>query len=395
MSFADRHDAGRELARALHALAGRGDAIVLALPRGGVPVAFEVATQLHLPLDVFVVRKLGVPNHEELAMGAIASGGVTVVNPDVIAGLGLDPGSLQHAITREQAELQRRERAYRGERAPPAVGGRTVVVVDDGLATGATMRAAVTALRQAPVPPARIVVAVPVAAVDTCAALRALADEVVCLHTPEPFGSVGLWYEDFEQTDDAQVRDLPGRAASQVRNAGADAATVVQRHAVPLHGTGADFDALLGRAADASLVLVGEASHGTREFYQLRADISRRLIAELGFTAVAVEADWPDAYRVNRYVHGDPRDADADQALAGFLRFPTWMWRNTVVRGFVDWLRAHNAGLDASARVGFYGLDLYSLRSSIQAVLDYLHRTNPDAARRARERYACFDHFGD
>ncbi|QSX79952.1 erythromycin esterase family protein [Lysobacter solisilvae] len=164
---------------------------------------------------------------------------------------------------------------------------------------------------------------------------------------------------------------------------------------MPLRGTPDDFDALIERARAASLVLLGEASHGTQEFYQLRADITRRLITELGFTAVAVEADWPDAYRVNRHVRGDPQDADADQALAGFLRFPTWMWRNTVVRGFVDWLRAHNDALSPDARVGFYGLDLYSLHSSIQAVLDYLHRTDPDGERRARERYACFDHFGD
>jgi erythromycin esterase-like protein len=176
---------------------------------------------------------------------------------------------------------------------------------------------------------------------------------------------------------------------------GDDATSVVQRRAVPLQGSPADFDALLERAANARLVLLGEASHGTHEFYQLRADITRRLVTELGFTAIAVEGDWPDAYRVNRHVRGDPRDADAEQALAGFLRFPTWMWRNTVVRGFVEWLRAYNAALAPAARVGFYGLDLYSLHRSIQAVLDYLHRTDPEAEGRARERYACFDHFGE
>jgi erythromycin esterase-like protein/predicted phosphoribosyltransferase len=395
MSFSDRHDAGRALAQALHGYAGRSDAIVLALPRGGVPVAFEVATRLHLPLDVFVVRKLGVPGHEELAMGAIASGGVATVNPDVLAMLDLDAGALQAAVAREQVELERRERAYRGDREPHEFARRTVIVIDDGLATGATMRAALTALRQMQPAPAKIVAAVPVAATDACGALRAVADEVVCLHTPEPFGSVGQWYDDFDQTSDAQVRELLARARPPAANPADEATSVVQRRAVPLQGSPADFDALLERAANARLVLLGEASHGTHEFYQLRADITRRLVTELGFTAIAVEGDWPDAYRVNRFVRGDARDADADHALSGFLRFPTWLWRNTVVRGFVEWLRAHNAALAPQARVGFYGLDLYSLHRSIQAVLDYLHRTDPEAARRARERYACFDHFGD
>ncbi|HEY4556210.1 MAG TPA: erythromycin esterase family protein, partial [Lysobacter sp.] len=158
-------------------------------------------------------------------------------------------------------------------------------------------------------------------------------------------------------------------------------------------GTG-DFDPLLERIGDAPLVLIGEASHGTHEFYDLRARITRRLIEEKGFTAVAVEADWPDAYRVNRYVRGGSDDADGRAALGGFQRFPTWMWRNTEVLEFVEWLRAHNARA-GDAAVGFYGLDLYSLHSSVAAVLDYLQQTDPDAAQRARHRYACFDHYGE
>lgn len=162
--------------------------------------------------------------------------------------------------------------------------------------------------------------------------------------------------------------------------------------AQPLTGCAREHDALLERVGDARVVLLGEASHGTHEFYAMRAAITRRLIEEKGFTAVAVEADWPDAYRVNRYVRGEDDDADADAALAGFARFPTWMWRNTEVRAFVEWLRAHNR--ETPAGVGFYGLDLYSLHGSVAAVLDYLQGADPDAARRARERYACFEHFG-
>jgi erythromycin esterase-like protein len=172
------------------------------------------------------------------------------------------------------------------------------------------------------------------------------------------------------------------------------ALAAVRAAARPLPGNEHDHDALLELIGDAPLVLLGEASHGTHEFYRERARITRRLIVEKQFTAVAVEGDWPDAYRVNRFVRGRGSDADADAALAGFQRFPTWMWRNTVVAAFVDWLRGHNARLPAAEQCGFYGLDLYSLHASIAAVLAQLDRTDPAAAQRARERYGCFDRFG-
>jgi erythromycin esterase-like protein len=162
---------------------------------------------------------------------------------------------------------------------------------------------------------------------------------------------------------------------------------------VPLTGAASDFDALLERIGSRRFVLIGEASHGTHEFYDVRARVTRRLIAERGFHAVAVEADWPDAYRVNRYVHGRGSDRTADDALSGFERFPRWMWRNTAVRDFAEWLRGHNASAGFAA--GFYGVDLYSLGASRDAVVEYLDKVDPAAARRARERYACFDHHGD
>jgi erythromycin esterase-like protein len=170
---------------------------------------------------------------------------------------------------------------------------------------------------------------------------------------------------------------------------------VVHEAAHPLVGESTDYDPLMKLIGDAPLVLIGEASHGTHEFYRERAQITKRLIKEKGFTAVAVEADWPDAYRVNRYVRGASSDADAVEALSGFKRFPSWMWRNADVLDFVGWLRTYNDDLPVTAtKVGFYGLDLYSMHTSIEAVLDYLDRIDPEAARRARARYACFDHFG-
>jgi predicted phosphoribosyltransferase len=208
--FRDRRDAGRVLAQQLAAYANRPDVIVLALPRGGVPVAYEVAKALHAPLDVFLVRKLGVPGHEEYAMGAIASGGVRVLNEEVVEGLGIPQFRIEAAAAREEQELARRESAYRGDRPPPDVKGRTVILVDDGLATGASMQAAIMALRR--LQPARIVVAVPTAAPDTCEQMRAAADEVICATTPEPFRAVGLWYEDFSQTSDEEVSALLAQA---------------------------------------------------------------------------------------------------------------------------------------------------------------------------------------
>lgn len=204
--FRNRTDAGRQLAEQLAAYADRPDILVLALPRGGVPVGYEVALALGAPLDVFLVRKLGVPGYEELAMGAVASGGVRVLNDEIVRGLGISEDEIDAAVARELQELGRRERLYRGSRRTPDVAGRTVILVDDGLATGATMRAAVAALRQQH--PARIVVAVPTASPDTCEALKAEADDVICAMTPEPFFAVGHWYEDFTQTADNEVREL-------------------------------------------------------------------------------------------------------------------------------------------------------------------------------------------
>jgi putative phosphoribosyl transferase len=208
--FRNRTEAGRVLAQELMAYANRDDVIVLALPRGGVPVAFEVAHALHAPLDVFVVRKLGVPGHEELAMGAIASGGVLVIEPSVVEDLSIPMEVVLDVAAREEQERLRREREYRGDRPAPDVRGRTVILVDDGLATGSTMRAAVAALRK--LQPAKIVVAVPVAVRLTCEELAEEVDEVVCARTPEPFYGVGEWYADFSQTTDEEVSELLARA---------------------------------------------------------------------------------------------------------------------------------------------------------------------------------------
>ena len=213
MIYQDRAEAGRRLAAQLTDYANRSDVLVLALPRGGVPVAYEVARALRAPLDIFLVRKLGVPGHEELAMGAIATGGVRVLNEDVMRYISIPDATIDAVAAKEQRELERREQLYRGDRPAPDVKGQTVILVDDGLATGSTMRAAAAALRQQQ--PARIVVAVPVSAVQTCDEYRMGVDEIVCAVTPEPFHAVGMWYEDFSQTTDEEVRELLARSVDE------------------------------------------------------------------------------------------------------------------------------------------------------------------------------------
>jgi putative phosphoribosyl transferase len=213
MIFKNRYEAGKKLADALGNYFGRPDVVVLALPRGGVPVGFELAEALHAPLDVFLVRKLGVPGHEELAMGAIASNGVMVLNEGVINAYGISESQLEKVAEREREEIVRRAFLYRGDSPELDLKNKTVILVDDGFATGASMRAAATAVRQ--LQPSYILLAVPTAPPETCELLETIADEVLCLITPTPFAAVGYWYEDFSQTTDEEVRELLDRAKNR------------------------------------------------------------------------------------------------------------------------------------------------------------------------------------
>ncbi len=390
--FSDRGEAGRVLADLLGAYRNRGDVIVLGLARGGIPVAWEVAAALRAPLDAFIVRKLGAPGHEEFAVGALASGGRVVINDDVVRGLGIGPEKLRAIAEREGRELVRREAAYRGGRPPLDVTGKTVILVDDGLATGASMFAAVQALREAT--PAAIVIAVPAAPESTCREFAGLVDDVVCASMPTPFLAVGESFWDFRQVGDEEVRQLlatPTTGAPAAPPARTPA-EVIAAVAIDSPGGVPPREALEELIGDARVVLIGESSHGTHEFYESRAAITKWLIEEKGFCAVAAEADWPDAYRVNRYVRGLGDDTGADEALSGFERFPAWMWRNTVMLDFVGWLRDHNLRSGAKSQAGFYGLDLYSLHRSMHEVISYLDKVDPRAAGRARQRYSCFDH---
>ncbi len=401
-TFSNRRDAGRQLAESLSKFAVDDNLIILALPRGGVPVAAEISKALGKPFDVLIVRKLGVPGHEEVAMGAIASGGFRVMSDEICSMLGLTHAEIDQVVQRETAEIARREKLYRGNRAVPLVAGRTVIIVDDGIATGSTVSAAIELLRHEGAK--KIVIAVPVAPPATAERLREEADEVVTLIEPEPFLSVGQWYDQFAQTTDDEVRALlkehhPEVEQPRVKTGefveGKHVLHQIREHAKPLTGAATDYDELVEMIGDASVVLLGEASHGTHEFYRERAEITKRLIVEKGFTAVAVEADWPDAYRVNRYVRGEAGDHDSVEALSGFDRFPAWMWRNADVLDFIGWLRDHNDHVySLEHQAGFYGLDLYSLHKSMNEVIAYLERKDPEEAAKARILYGCMDRYG-
>jgi putative phosphoribosyl transferase len=611
--FVDRAEAGRKLASRLKAL-NLPDPVVYALPRGGVPLAVEIAKALKAPVDLVLVRKIGAPGQPELALAAVVDGeeAQTVVNEDIQWMTGADAAFLEKARRRELEEIERRRAIYFAGRRRISPAGRTAIVVDDGLATGATARAALRALRRQGA--AKVVLAVPVAPAETLDAMRAEADEVVCLETPRTFFGVGGFYGDFHQITDeemldllrqvpdgaaavdpaaverrevrlpplallgdlripasargmvlfahgsgssrlsprnravaddlnirgfatllfdlldedeaddrAKVFDIPlladrllraanwidgradlaglplglfgastgaGAALVAAARLGARARAVVSRGGRPdlagaalgqvtaptllivgsadhqvielnrralaeltcdkalklVPGAGhlfeepgtleqvmelagdwfqakladrpdpaargpatrslvvtpasrlaaaaeplPDFDdpafaAAFDRFAGARVVLLGEASHGTSEFYRARAAITRRLIEKHGFDIVAVEADWPDAAAIDRHVRLKPHQA---MATPPFSRFPTWMWRNTEVEAFVRWLREHNAARPAPRRAAFYGLDLYNMRASMAAVLEYLNTVDPSAAAEARQRYAC------
>lgn len=397
-TFEDRREAGRQLGHRLKRHI-RDHTVVLGLPRGGVPVAAEVAGILGTSFDVLIVRKLGVPRHEEVAMGAIATGGAMIFRDDIIHHLGLKRQDVDAVVARERVELKRREQLYHPNKQPLHVQGLSVIVVDDGMATGSTMLAAVQSLRSRHA--GRIIVAVPVAAADAIERLKEEADEVVVLLEPDPFVAVGLYYKDFAQTSDAEVIRLlaaqdnlgdhldEAARASPSRN---DLIASIREQARPLTGGDNDYDEFMDLIGSVPIVLLGE---GTHEFYQQRVQITKRLILEKGFNAVAVEADWPDAYRVNRFVRGEGHDAIAAESLGGFQRFPAWMWRNADILDFVGWLKEHNDRLNLpTEKVGFYGLDLYSLHKSMDEVIRYLERVDPAEAHRARIRYACMDRYG-
>lgn len=397
--FTDRRQAGHALAERLHDLRGT-DAVVLGLPRGGVPVAAVVADELDLPLDVIVVRKLGVPGQPEVAMGAIGEGGAEVLNPAIISRGWISEEEVETIEQAERQVLDRRLAMLRERREPIDLRGRTAIIVDDGIATGATAKVSCVVARR--LGASEVIVAAPVIAP---AALNELddADRVTCVLLPPHFQAVGQYYEDFGQTDDTEVVRLLHEASLRPRRprsrqpdpSDAQAATDLRAMATPL-ASDADLDQLAGRAARSRFICIGEASHGTHEFYACRAALTKRLIQLGGIRWIGVEGDWPDCFRIDRWVRGRTAQwDDARQLLSGFERWPRWMWANTDVAEFLDWLHGWNLSRPADERVGFYGLDVYSLWESLEAVIDWLAANAPDAVPTALRAWRCFEPYGE
>jgi len=321
--FRDRHQAGQHLAQALRSYANRDDVVVLALPRGGVPVAFEVARALGAPLDVFLVRKLGAPGHPEFAIGAIATGGVRVLSKDAISSLGISSAMVDEIVAREQTELERRDKAYHGDRAKASLRGKTVIVIDDGLATGSTMEAAVRALREHHA--AKVIAAAPVGAVDNCVRLRTLADEVICLETPEPFQAVGRWYRAFDQTTDAEVVELllrrAGSRQTSTRRIGTETEIDrVRAGAIALNDDAHAYDALIKTRAHTRPVPT----------HDRRAPFSWRNVALVGREAAPSAGATPSRPASSRHGSTDDsfwqpaRSAKPPAIMSGAWRAAPW-----------------------------------------------------------------------
>jgi erythromycin esterase-like protein len=395
MPFRDRTDAGRCLAEALATHALRSDVTLLALAPGALPIALEAGRALGVSVEYFPVAPVLAPGRPGILLGAAASGGVAVLDEHEVEACGVPREALHTALVRARLDLERHTSAALHDQIEAAARDRVVVLVDEVLSSPVIAEAAMLALQ--PLQPARVIVAAPAGRLETVARLRSLADEVVCIDVVlTPRSAAECYGASFTGGDAEIARLLADRGRPPASSAASVPAAIdiIRRRALRLAGEPSDFDALLEGIGDARVVLIGEATHGTHEFYRVRALITRRLIEERGFSAVAVEADWPDAYRINRYVRGQGADAEAIDALQDFRRFPTWMWRNADVLDFIGWLRTRNDASPPNRRTGFYGLDLYSLHASMDAVLAYLRKVDPAAADRARARYACFDRFG-
>jgi len=387
--FRDRVDAGRQLASRLKSLSFR-DPIVIALPRGGVPVAKEIAEVLHAPLDVLIVRKIGVPRHHELGAGAISEDRVILMNEKLMLRLGLTQSMLKESVRKETIELNRRVEQFRQGRPFRSVKEREVILVDDGLATGYTAAVAVKYLKSHGA--RKVTLAVPVCAEESADFLAQYVDDVICIRKPEPFFGVGMWYEDFEQTTDEEVKALleneqrsPKTPSKETFSHSNSYMNELEKKARPFHSI-ADFEPLIEKIKNKKIVMIGEATHGTHEFYEWRAAISKELIEKQGFNFVAVEGDWPPCDELNQFVH-QRRGEDIRQTLSSFDRWPTWMWANKEIAGFAEWMRNRNSN------VGFHGLDVYSLFDSMARVVKQLEKIDPLMARRAQVHYSCFDPY--
>lgn len=386
--FRNRSDAGQRLAKKLEAIPLH-DPLIIALPRGGVPVAFEVAKALRAPLHVLIVRKISLPMRPEYGIGAVTEGGHYWIDPNASIGIGTTDQEIMDAIEAQSTEVTRRVRKYRKYEPLPRLEGRTTILIDDGLATGVTARVACHYLKSQGA--SDIIFAVPVASARTATLLRTEIDEVLALSEPSEFYSVGQFYDDFEQTTDQEVISLLKQASHFGSRTPTPLFQSIKSRAKPLDEP-KDLAPLIQELSQSKIVMLGESSHGTHEFYEWRRLISEWLIKKHGFNFIAVEGDWPACWEVNQFVRGK-QGKHSPHVLKAFNRWPTWMWGNQEIARLADWMRTHNESAPLENHVGFFGLDVYSFFESADTVLKLLKKISPSAAKVARIRYSCLDPF--
>jgi erythromycin esterase-like protein/predicted phosphoribosyltransferase len=389
--FQDRKHAGILLSKKIssHLTAQeKSNAFILALARGGVPVAFEISHDLGIPLEVLIARKLGHPAHPEFALGAIAEDGNYILDKNSLQQSGISEEQMKPIIEKEQKEVQRRISYYRKNRLLPSLKNKTVIIVDDGLATGATAAAAIKFVRKQNA--AKIILAVPVAATGTVERMRSSVDAIISTKLAANFRAVGDYYYNFDQTSDEDVLKLLHDETEILH----PIEMRIELNAVPLMNK-SSLTPLINKIAHAKVVMLGESTHGTQEFYEWRRLISQELIENHGYSFIAVEGDWPPCAALNRFIHSEAESSEAreKEMLKHFKRWPTWMWANTEIHKLTEWMHEHNLNNQPSYQAGFYGLDIYSLFESIDEVHNQLHKINPAVAREIRVRYNCFKRF--
>ncbi|QDK38676.1 erythromycin esterase family protein [Bdellovibrio sp. NC01] len=387
--FSDRIDAGKKLAERLFSFKAQHP-VVLAIPRGGVPVAFEVAQKLHAPLDLIMVKKIGAPRNPEYAVGAVSEDQKPILNEGLLTLHGLNKMAIEEIANEKIQEIRKQMQNLRGSATPLHIAGKTVLLIDDGIATGTTLITAIKFIRAKN--PAKVIVAAPVGARDSVYQLQAIADDVICLETPENFAAVGEWYQNFDQVSDDEVKTLmqqrkihSAHHSSASKNSGPD--DIVQEIAdcsMPVRGP-QSWEALIDHLGKTRVVMLGESSHGTEEFYSIRRYISERLMKEYGFKFIAVEGDWPACQQLNQYALGNSKERSAIDIMHKFERWPTWMWANHETARLIESMK--------KLKTEFYGLDVYSLFESIDSVNAWAKQNRPELAGILQERYACFDPF--
>jgi len=386
MKFENRKQAGVLLGEKLAGYASLNP-VILALPRGGVPLAHEIAEKLNAPLDVCLVKKIPAPEHEEFAIGAVAEDEKPHLNEPVIRKYGLNREKIAEIITGRISEIRTKAKMYREKIHKIPLKGKAVIVVDDGLATGASMKAALKWLRTQDVK--KIIVAVPIASTEGAQEIESLCDEFVSLITSDEMWAVGLWYEDFSQVSDAEVMHIleHRKKKQEKQNVDENPRTLeeeIQFHAQPFSKT-SELDEMVAEMAGHRIVMLGEATHGTKDYYQLRREITQRLIRDHGFSFVAVEGDWPDCRKLTDLINKGTTNA-RDSVKRSFHRWPTWMWANEEIPPLIEWMAKEK-------RAAFYGLDVYSLFESLDAIKEMASQFEPSVEKKLNEAYECFLEF--